>query len=215
MDPDFEIRVGLESRLAALAIVTTGTTTLAATGSTYTRSSGSFLTDGFVIGDAVSATGFTGTANGKATVTAVTATVLTVDRALATVASGGSRSITAGVPDVSYPGQAFAVPPDKAWVRARVRSVGNRTVATGDGPLQRHEGIFLVDVFEPYSSGMGINRLERLASAIRAQFRVTTSIVRSNVTVRISGLNPGSLLENTDNLQVPISIDWWADVPGL
>ena len=85
---------------------TTGATTgvLGANASGYTRASGSFLTDGFRVGQTVNATGFTSPAgsvspnNGISTVTAVTATQLTVTKTPQTVleaATTGSTSLGA------------------------------------------------------------------------------------------------------------------------
>jgi hypothetical protein len=74
---------------------TTGSATLAATTAGYTRTTGSFVTDGFFIGMPVSASGFTQSANnGASTVTNVTATTLTVAKAPATVAEDAAAGRT-------------------------------------------------------------------------------------------------------------------------
>ena len=75
-----------------------------ASAKTFTRASGSFITDGYRVGDVVRVAGFTGGDtgnNGDWTVLAVTATVLTVadpDSLMTTVGAGASRTIT-------YPGK--------------------------------------------------------------------------------------------------------------
>lgn len=70
---------------------------IAATVGTFTRATGSFVTDGFVIGDLVSATGFTNPGNlGRFTVTAVAALTLTVSPAQGqtmVVEAAGARQI--------------------------------------------------------------------------------------------------------------------------
>lgn len=73
---------------------TSSTVRFAATAAnTYTRTSGSFVTDGFLIGDVVTVTGFlTSTNNGEANVLGVTATTLTVDSA--TVLEAGTTGST-------------------------------------------------------------------------------------------------------------------------
>ena len=65
---------------------TTGAADIAATATSYTRAVGSFVTDGFVVGQRVIASGFANAANnGVSTVTAVTAGELTVTKTPATV----------------------------------------------------------------------------------------------------------------------------------
>jgi hypothetical protein len=72
---------------------------LSATATGYARSaaSGSFLANGFQVGDIITATGFNTQNNGRSVVTGVTATTLTVTKAGGTVAQSAAsgRSITA------------------------------------------------------------------------------------------------------------------------
>jgi hypothetical protein len=64
----------------------------------YTRSSGSFVADGFQINDIVYASGFTNSINnGSSTVSAVTATSLTVDKALVVESGNGNEKIDTAV----------------------------------------------------------------------------------------------------------------------
>jgi hypothetical protein len=89
---------------AAQFNITTGAQSLSATATGYARASGSFITNGFVVGMQVNATGFTNAANnGLSTVTAVTATALTVTKTGGTVveAAGPGRTITASPPPPS------------------------------------------------------------------------------------------------------------------
>jgi hypothetical protein len=69
----------------------TGTVSLSATATGYARSAGSFVTDGFAVGQQVTASGFTNPANnGSSVVTTVTATALTVTKTPATVAEASA-----------------------------------------------------------------------------------------------------------------------------
>lgn len=72
------IAAGLRKDFAAGA--TTGAIiVIASTATTYVRSTGSFVTDGFKVGDVINTTGFTSTGNnGLYLITAMTATILTV-----------------------------------------------------------------------------------------------------------------------------------------
>ena len=74
---------------------TTGSTSLSATATGYARSAGSFVTNGFVVGQTITASGFTNAANnGRSLVTAVTATSLTVSKPGGTVAEGAASGRT-------------------------------------------------------------------------------------------------------------------------
>jgi len=73
---------------------TNSTGTLAATTTGYTRSAGSFITNGFVVGDVVTVAGFTNAANnGECTIGAgLTATVMPCTKATATAVEAGVAS---------------------------------------------------------------------------------------------------------------------------
>lgn len=73
------------------APATTGTTTISATATGFSRASGSFLTDGFAVGQTVTSSGFVGSGfNGKSIITAVSA--LTMD----TTPLSGTHGVEAG-----------------------------------------------------------------------------------------------------------------------
>jgi hypothetical protein len=81
----------------ALEAGTTGLITLAATATGYTRSTGSFVDDGFLVGQTIGITGFGSQANnGLAVITAVTPTDLTVTKQGGPVAeaAGANRAIS-------------------------------------------------------------------------------------------------------------------------
>ena len=82
------------------ADVTTGSTSLAAVSgsNTFTRATGSFVTDGFNVGDEIWASGFaTGGNNGRTKITAVSALSMTVAKTLASDVSAASRTIKVGL----------------------------------------------------------------------------------------------------------------------
>lgn len=86
---------------------TTGSITMSAAGNTFTRSSGSFITEGFQVGQLVGSRGFTNAANNVLTkVTAVAALTLTVAASLATEGAAAGRSITSDgqLPFGGFPG---------------------------------------------------------------------------------------------------------------
>ena len=90
------IRLALRGRLLTLPVCTTGSTTLAATTTGYTRASGSFVADGFRAGMEVTPSGFT--ANPVSVITSVTASTITVADARAAQNSGAGRTLTVALP---------------------------------------------------------------------------------------------------------------------
>jgi hypothetical protein len=74
---------------------TTGSQTLSATATGYARATGSFVTNGFAIGDEITASGFaTAANNGRSVVTAVTATTIDVTKTGGTVAEAAATART-------------------------------------------------------------------------------------------------------------------------
>ncbi len=96
---DFELSYGSHDDFLQAALMSTawaspadtGATTLDATATGYTRAAGSFITDGFKVGQTVVASGFSGAGlNGKSRISAVTALELT------TTPYTGSHGVEAG-----------------------------------------------------------------------------------------------------------------------
>jgi len=88
------------SQITGISEAATGSASLSATASGYARTaaSGSFVTNGFQVGQTVTAVGFTNPLNnGRSVITAVTATALTVTKAGGTAAEAAAtgRTITA------------------------------------------------------------------------------------------------------------------------
>jgi hypothetical protein len=88
----------MRDRLFTLSVCSTGSTTLAATTAGYTRTTGSFITDGFAVGMELFASGFAKAANnGRKTITDVTDTLISCDGCVADVATIG-RTLFVGIP---------------------------------------------------------------------------------------------------------------------
>ena len=92
-------RAAFRTRAEALVVATTGSATLSATLTGYARASGSFITDGFVVGQDVTPSGFTlsGVAN-AGLITKVEALLLTIDGGRTAQTSGSGRSLVSGIP---------------------------------------------------------------------------------------------------------------------
>lgn len=90
--------IALRAHAFACVVATTGSTTLAATATGYTRQSGSFLTDGFAKGMEVTPSGFTQTATGV--IEEITALTMTVKGGRTAAPSASGRSLVAYLPSL-------------------------------------------------------------------------------------------------------------------
>jgi hypothetical protein len=205
---DASIRAALETHLCALTLATTGPRAdIAATHSGYSRASGSFLDDGFQVGDTVQPQGFA--ANTAALVLAVSNTVLVVDDAIKAEAAGPTVSLTTVLPARrKFEGQPFLKPKDQPWLRAALKPAGAPLVAWGTGGLLRHSGSFLVELFEPVDNGRGRARIERLAAALRSHFRAGQAVSHNATRVRLTNAQRAAIQESLEALSLLVTIDW-------
>jgi hypothetical protein len=108
--------------------------TAASAGKTFTRAAGSWLTDGFRVGDMVDATGFAApaTANNKRyVITALTATVMTVGETVTSKAAGDSVTFLVAGKKLAIPLDAASRTDDSFTVEQFFSDVGVSRRATG------------------------------------------------------------------------------------
>ncbi|MGB0878682.1 MAG: hypothetical protein ACPGVY_11360 [Mycobacterium sp.] len=149
-----DVRREIRTRLVGMTVATTGSTTLAATATGYTRASGSFITDKFEVGMEITASGF-GTAanNGLGIVTRAEALTLTVSaydlassngvwtkttRTLVTEGASSGRTLLVGLPTVrAWEGVRHEKLAGVPWVEERlVGGPSRRRGTTGDGEAE-------------------------------------------------------------------------------
>ena len=92
------IKRALRAQLATLEVATTGSTTLGATGATFTRLAGSFITDGFQPGMEVTGSMEKAANNAAAAIVSVAALSMKVNRTLVTEAAAAGKTLTVGLP---------------------------------------------------------------------------------------------------------------------
>ena len=129
-DVEQAIRRALESRLASTIVATTGSASISATATGYARAAGSFVSDGFKVGDMVKGSGFSNSANnGYGIITAVSALSMTVD-VDRTAEAAGTRTLDVVMPEKrKYEGQKVEHVPSRPMVRAAVVPVSAPLVA--------------------------------------------------------------------------------------
>lgn len=90
------VNLALRARALTLSVCTTGSVTLAATAAGYTRTTGSFVTDGFLVGQEVTPAGFTQTT--PAYITAVAALTLSINGGRTAQVAGAGRTLAVTLP---------------------------------------------------------------------------------------------------------------------
>lgn len=115
-----DYQLAIRARAVTLSVATTGAIAMSATATGFTRSTGSFHTDGFWPGMEFTTSGFTKTANnGTGIITAVSPLSIAVSMFTVSYGAGGARTITraATVAEASAAGRTLAVgmPSLRAW----------------------------------------------------------------------------------------------------
>jgi hypothetical protein len=90
------LQLALRAKLLTLSVATTGSTTLAATTTGYSRTAGSFYADFFWPGMELATSGFA--SNGTRVITQVTPTTITVAGSLTPEVAAAGRTLTVGLP---------------------------------------------------------------------------------------------------------------------
>lgn len=109
-------QLALRSKLLTLSVATTGSISLAATTTGYTRTSGSFITDGLAPGMEITPAGFAN--NTPAVITDVSALTVTAKRVITTVTNGVTiYSLGAITAESAASGRSLTVglPSNRAW----------------------------------------------------------------------------------------------------
>lgn len=177
--------VGLRNKALALSVVTSGSLTLSVTSAAYVRASGSWITDGFVVGMEVTGAGCTVAGNnGAHRVTAVSALSLTCG-GLATEVSGSGKTISVGVPAFRAWENVDYTPTPGRWYVEEDYLPGP-TAQTTLGTLGQVE-VFPTYVLKIYGlANTSTAALFKFADALLALFAPGTPIVLSDgVVIRV------------------------------
>lgn len=174
-------RLAFRARAAQLVVATTGSATLAATATGYSRSSGSFITDGFERGMEVTPAAFTQTDPGI--IDLVTASALTIRGGRTPQTSGAGRSLTVGLPALrAWENVKFEPTQGRPYVDEDLVMGGGSvlTLPTRTG-LTEQDGLSIWTWFG--LAGMGPESLDRAATALTKLFAPNTKFVLSDGSV--------------------------------
>lgn len=166
--PDDEmIHLAFRARALTLSLATTGSTSLSATATGYARTAGSFITDGFVVGQEVTPAGFA--SNTVGSITALTALAMTINGGRPAEAAAGSRSLTILLPsDRAWENIAFNPTTGRPYISEQYVPGTNSQQTYGPGGDIVHTGFYQLQVNVPAANGISADG--RYAKGILALF---------------------------------------------
>lgn len=208
--------LALRSIAEAVVVAETGSTSLAATKTGFTRATGSFVDDGFVEGMQITADGFPGAIDGTYHIASVAdLAITTVEAVPASAAAAGSRSIIAGYPATRlYTNAPEQRIPVTGWsVRDAFQHSTIDAVHLGRGGATDETGLYILTLFGLIHTGTAA--MYAMATALGRAFHVDLSVgLADDTTLRI-GRNPGPFAGQVRHLEsgVPflvLTIPWRA-----
>lgn len=196
MLPEIDIQLALRSKLLTLAVGTTGPISIAATAAGYTRTTGSFLTDGLAPGMEITPAGFTN--NSPAVITDVSALTIAAKRIATTVVNGvttyslvpvtaeaaaGGRSLTVGLPlNRAWENDHFQATAGIPWVREEFLPGPNAQVTIGPFGDVQGEPQYVIHISVPAGTRLTAKRYTHAAKVL---FAPRTQIPLSGGTLRV------------------------------
>ena len=163
------VDLAFRARLATLVVCTTGSMTLAATATGFSRTAGSFVLDGFSVGMELRPAGFP--SNAPALIEAVSPLTLTVRGSSAPAAAASGRTLSVALPlFVIYEnGPVFSPVQGRHFVELQnVEQPSELLSFPAQGGTREDRGIFVVRWYG--IAGMGKLGLERCTDAVKSLF---------------------------------------------
>lgn len=187
MPDSHDVQLALRAHALGLTVCTTGSATLGATAGGYTRSTGSFLADGFAAGMEITASGFpTAPNNGTAVVTQVTAQRLRVSRAVDAMPPAAGRTISVGLPSSrAWENMNFTPVEGVPWVEEQFVPGPNFLATLGPGAEAESRPMYGIRVH--VIEGKGIGAARRYADALIRRFPMRGEIPVGSSVIRIRG----------------------------
>lgn len=175
--------LALRNRALTLSVCTTGSQSLSATATGYARAAGSFITDGFVVGQEILTTGFA--ANGYHVLTGVTALALTVADTVAVEGAAGGRTISVGLPVLrAFENTTFTPTVGRPYFEEDFVPATNSLVTLpAAGGIVMETGLYVAKWYG--LSNVGISALRKSVDALKLLFAPGTRLTAGSNTVRV------------------------------
>lgn len=117
-----------------------------------------------------------------------------------------------GLPSgIAWQGQEYEPDADELYVEATVSYTSQRQRSLGPSGLDRHEGVFLVDVVFPTPPHLnGLNQAEILSDAIRAKYTTQGTLTKNGTNVGIDYAERADVQKRDNGRSaIPIAIAWY------
>lgn len=204
-------QIALRTRALTLEVCTTGSTTLGTSAEGFTRTTGSFIADGFFPGMEVTPSGFPFTA--RAVVTDVSASLLKVRGGLTATSAASGRTLAVGIPETrGFENRTTVQSSDLApYIEEEyVPRPPIRVTAPAQGATLREFGLWVVRWYG--LPGYDVGAIRRSVDAFLALFAPGTTLTAGDHTLRVDGgpAEPGpfagQLLRSGSHMVVTINV---------
>ena len=179
------VHLALRARAMTTEVATTGTMSLAATTTGFTRTTGSFETDGFTVGSEVTPSGFA--INTRRVITRVQPLILTVSSTVAAEVAAGGRSLVIGIPSMfARENTVFARQDNRPYLIEEFDPATN-TLRAGPAAngVREETGLYRLKWYGLANTGaLGIRKA---VDALAARFTPGTNLTAGSDVVRIRG----------------------------
>jgi hypothetical protein len=206
------LRAAFRERLLTVVDVDASVSSVTASGGVYSRTTGSWITGGFRIGQEVTVSGLSA-ANGLFRVRSLTALDLTTT---GTASGSGTGRFLVGLPQGrAWEGQGVYRPTlgqpyiSEAYVPANAARI---TQGSGSTPTIQHDINANVTLFYPASEGT--EAIERMAGAIQAHFMPKTKLTRDTIGARVMDVRRSPVMMDGDWLSVGVTVQLLAFTIG-
>lgn len=179
--------MAMRNRLLTTEIAGTGVTTLAVVGNGYTRTVGSFVTDGFTVGMEVKPAGF---ADNTVTVIKNVEALKITTGSRTPQAAGAGRSLTVGIPEIrSWTNKESDPDPEFCYIEEDY--VPGPVHRITSGPLGEFETspMYILRLFG--KKGVGSQALDKMAGGVLSSFPPRYALDLADGTVLRVNSNPG------------------------
>ena len=109
--------------------------------------------------------------------------------------------------NVDWESKSFNSSLPQPWWRERLNPGMSHLTSLGPNARERHDGIYMVDVFVP--SGKGGRNADVMAGSLFVAFPPNLSLMLDGLTVTIPRRYRSRALVGADWIQVPVTIEWF------
>lgn len=117
---------------------------------------------------------------------------------------------TPSLPSIAWPNVEFTPTTGTTYLRAAFIPITRRPVTAGPTPEQRHNGLFMVNIYTPENQGAAAGMA--YADQIMARFNGSDSVVSGDVIVRFEYSEAKRPLHEQPFYVIPVEIGWYSYV---